>query len=161
MPFLIVFLLVPILELWLVIRVGGLIGAWPTVALVIAAAVAGAILVRIQGFAVLQRARVALAAGEFPTASLFDGLFVLFAGLLLITPGFLTDIIGILLFIPPLRRWLGAALWDWISHRPDIAIFRDNRVVEGEYHVVHPADPPARPTLPPRDPDTRDPGTGR
>jgi UPF0716 protein FxsA len=152
MPFLIAFLLVPILELWLVIRVGGLIGAWPTVALVVTAAIAGAVLLRIQGFTVLQRARVALAAGEFPAASLFDGLFVLLAGLLLITPGFLTDIVGILLFIPPLRRWLGATLWDWISHRPDIAIFRDNRVVEGEYHVVDPAPAPAKPALPPGDP---------
>ena len=157
MPLLILFLLVPIVELWLLIRVGGLIGAWPTVALVIGAAIAGTVLVRIQGFAVVQRARSAMAAGEFPATSLLDGLFLLLAGLLLIVPGFLTDLCGLLLFIPPFRRWLGAALWDWLSHRPNVTIFgTGGRVIEGEFHQV---DPPGGPTAPVLTPpaDQRDP----
>lgn len=140
MPVFLAFILIPVVEIWLFVKVGGVIGAWQTAGLVVAIALAGAILVRIQGFAVLDRARATLAAGEFPTAALFDGLFVLIAGFLLITPGFLTDIAGGLLFIPPLRRWLGAVIWDWISHRPDMVILRSERaeVVEGTYHEIDP-----------------------
>jgi UPF0716 protein FxsA len=158
MPLLLLFLLVPILELWLLIRIGGLIGAWPTVAWVIGAAMVGTFLVRIQGFAVLQRARAAMAAGEFPATSLLDGLFLLLAGLLLILPGFLTDIIGLLLFVPPFRRWLGAALWEWLSHRPDITIFGTGRgrVIEGEFHEVDPKGGTTAPVLTPPT-DRRDP----
>ena len=96
----------------------------------------------------LDRARAALAAGEFPTSELFDGLFVLLAGFLLIMPGFFTDVLGILLFIPALRRRLGASIWGWISHRPNIILHRHGRgrVVEGTFYEVDPADrPPAPP----------------
>lgn len=168
MPLLIVFLLVPVVEIWLFVRVGEIIGAWQTVGLVIAMAVIGAILIRVQGFAVLNRARAALDAGEFPTTALFDGLFLLIAGFLLITPGFMTDILGILLFIPPLRRWFGAALWAWISRRPGVVIHssghssghsagrsgsgRSGIVVEGSYHEIRPEDGPSDPALgPPTD----------
>lgn len=143
MPFLILFLLIPIIEIWLFVKIGGIIGAWPTVALVVASAIGGTVLVRLQGLAVLTRARAVLAAGEFPTSHLFDGLFVLIAGFLLITPGFFTDVVGLLLFIPALRRWLGAAIWDWISHRPDIVVHRYGRVVEGTYREIHPEDGPS------------------
>lgn len=154
MPILILFLLLPLVEIWLFVKVGELIGAWQTAGLVLAMAIAGAILVRVQGFAVLQRARATLAAGEFPTNDLLDGLFVLIAGFLMIVPGFFSDFLGILLFIPPVRRWLGASIWDWISHRPDIVIHRygasgigtsgrasgSDRVVEGTFHEVRPED---------------------
>lgn len=150
MPILILFLLIPVLEIWVFVKVGEAIGAWPTVALVVAMAVAGAALVRIQGLAVLDRARATLAAGEFPSSELFDGLFVLLAGFLLIVPGFLTDAVGILLFIPALRRRLGASIWGWISHRPNIVLHRGGRVMEGTYHEVDPGDrPPDRPVAPP------------
>jgi UPF0716 protein FxsA len=156
MPILILFLLLPLVEIWLFVKVGALIGAWQTAGLVFAMAVIGAILVRIQGFNVLQRARATLAAGEFPTTDLLDGLFVLIAGFLMIVPGFFSDLLGILLFIPPVRRWLGASIWDWISHRPDIVIHRygtsgpgssggssgSGRIVEGTYHEVRPEDAP-------------------
>lgn len=146
MPFLILFLLIPVVEIWLFVKIGGIIGAWPTVALVVASGIVGAMLVRLQSLTVLNRARATLAAGEFPTAELFHGLFVLLAGFLLITPGFFTDVIGLLLFIPALRRWLGATIWEWISHRPDIVIHRSHRVVEGTYHEIHPEnDQPERP----------------
>lgn len=154
MPLIIAFLLIPIAEIWLFVKVGEEIGAWQTVGLVIAMAVAGAILVRIQGFTALNRARAAMAAGEFPSKALFDGLCVLIAGFLLIIPGFLSDILGILLFIPPLRRWMGKAIWRWLSLRPDIVIQRtrhsratsSNRVVEGTYYDITPDNTPAAPT---------------
>ena len=154
MPLLIAFLLIPIVEIWLFVKVGEIIGAWQTVGLVIAMGIAGAILVRIQGFTALNRARAAMEAGEFPTTALFDGLFVLIAGFLLIIPGFLTDILGILLFIPPLRHWMGRAVWRWLSLRPDIVIHRSSRsgsdqsghVVEGSYYEITPENDPAKPT---------------
>ncbi len=161
MPILILFLLLPLVEIWLFVKVGALIGAWQTAGLVLAMAIVGALLVRIQGFNVLQRARATLAAGEFPTTDLLDGLFVLIAGFLMILPGFFSDLLGILLFIPPVRRWLGASIWDWISHRPDIVIHRygtsggssgSGQIVEGTYHEVRPED-----AEPNRDPG-RDPG---
>lgn len=159
MPILILFLLLPLGEIWLFVKVGELIGAWQTAGLVLAMAIVGAILVRVQGFTVLQRARATLAAGEFPTSDLLDGLFVLIAGFLMIVPGFFSDFLGILLFIPPVRRWLGASIWDWISHRPDIVIHRygrsgpsgSGRVVEGTFHEVPPEEVQSG----------RDPGPGR
>ena len=159
MPFFILFLLIPVVEIWLFVKVGALIGAWQTAGLVVAMAIIGAALVRVQGFAVLERARATLAAGEFPTNELLDGLFVLIAGFLLITPGFFTDFLGILLFIPPLRRRLGAAIWGWISHRPNIVIHRygragpggSGRVVEGTYHEVRPENGGSDPALRPPD----------
>ncbi len=163
MPLLILFLLLPLVEIWLFVRVGEIIGAWQTAGLVVLMAIIGATLVRIQGFTVVNRARATLAAGEFPTTDLLDGLFVLIAGFLLIVPGFLTDIIGLLLFIPPVRRWLGASIWDWISHRPNIVIHRygpfggsggsggSGRIVEGTYHEIRPEDAPSDPAIgPPR-----------
>lgn len=151
MPILILFLLIPILEIWIFVKVGEVIGAWSTVALVVAMAIAGAVLVRIQGLAVLDRARATLAAGEFPTNELLDGLFVLLAGFLLIVPGFLTDVLGILLFIPAFRRRLGASIWGWISHRPNIILHRGGRVMEGTYREVDPGDPQDPPLNPPSD----------
>lgn len=161
MPLLILFLLLPLVEIWLFVRVGEIIGAWQTAGLVVLMAIIGAALVRIQGFTVVNRARATLAAGEFPTTDLLDGLFVLIAGFLLIVPGFLTDIIGLLLFIPPVRRWLGASVWDWISHRPNIVIHRygrsggsggsggSGRIVEGTYHEIRPEDAPSDPAIGP------------
>lgn len=103
---------VPIVEITVFIEVGGRIGVIPTVATVIITAMIGTALLRHQGFAVLARAQESLAQGRFPMAEVFDGLCLLVAGALLITPGFVTDAIGFLLFIPPvraaLRRVIGA-----------------------------------------------------
>lgn len=138
---LILFLLIPVLEIWLLVKVGGMIGAGTTVALVVAMAILGGVLVRIQGFAVLSRGRAALAAGEFPSAELYDGLCVLLAGFLLITPGFMTDVLGIVLFIPPMRRWLGRLLWRWLRDHEHIVARRGGAtVIEGHYHEVRPTD---------------------
>lgn len=147
MPALILLLLfigVPMVEIAVFIQVGGMIGLWPTLAIVVLTAVAGSYLLRLQGTATLVRAQQAMARGEMPLAEVFDGACLLVAGVLLLTPGFVTDTLGALLFIPPvrvaLRRFFGrffraAAVY----RRPDGSI-------EGEYTVVEPADG----ELPPR-----------
>jgi UPF0716 protein FxsA len=104
------FIGVPILEIAVFVEVGGRIGLGPTVAVVVATALAGAALLRHQGLATLNRARHSLAAGRVPLAEVFDGLCLLFAGALLLTPGFVTDAAGLLLFVPGLRSWLRALL---------------------------------------------------
>jgi UPF0716 protein FxsA len=103
---LLIFLLmigVPIVEIVVFIKVGGWLGVGPTVAIVILAAIFGATLLRRQGFAVLMRVRESLAAGRLPLDEMFDGLCLLVAGVLLLTPGLVTDAIGFLLFVPPVR----------------------------------------------------------
>jgi UPF0716 protein FxsA len=101
LPFL--FLVMPILEIATFIVVGSEIGVLPTILLVIATAVTGASLMRIQGLGALNRIRIALDSGEAPDRELVHGLMILLAGVLLLIPGFLTDILGILLFVPPIR----------------------------------------------------------
>lgn len=111
-PFPIVFLLflaIPLAEIWLLIRVGGVIGALPTVALVVLTAVLGAALVRHQGLATLQRLQATLGRGETPAIEMVEGVLLLAGALLLLTPGFFTDTLGFACLIPPLRQAL--ALW--------------------------------------------------
>lgn len=103
------FLAVPIAEIALFIQAGELIGLLPTIAITIGTAVAGSFLMRVQGFAALNRFGEAASRGEMPVTPVMDGLGILAAGLLLLTPGLLTDTIGLLLFIPPVRR--GLARW--------------------------------------------------
>ena len=104
------FLIVPIIEIYLLIQVGGLIGAIPTVFLVVFTAVLGALLLRQQGFATLRRVQESMARGELPALQLLEGALLLFGGALLLTPGFFTDAIGFVCLVPPLRqgliRWL-------------------------------------------------------
>ncbi len=104
LPVLLSLLSVPVLELWLLIKVGGYIGPGWTVALVTATAVVGAVLVRIQGFAVIGRVRAALARGQLPASELLEGAALLVAGAMLLLPGFVTDILGFCAFVPSWRR---------------------------------------------------------
>jgi UPF0716 protein FxsA len=115
------FIAVPLLEIFLFIQVGGWIGAWPTIGLVVLTAIAGAFLLRWQGLATLFRARQSLDRGQLPARELLEGVFLVFGGALLLTPGFFTDAIGFACLIPPARR----AMADWllskgvlIMHRP-------------------------------------------
>lgn len=105
MPFILafLFLIVPLLELWILIQVGQQIGAGPTILLLIAMSIAGAILAKREGLAVWKRFRSALSRGEVPSTEIVDGVLVLFGAALLLTPGFLTDILGIVLLIPVTR----------------------------------------------------------
>lgn len=116
MPLLLIliFIGVPILEIAVFIQAGNLIGLWPTLAAVVLTAVAGAALLRAQGLAALRRARRQLDRGEMPIAEVVTGVCLLIGGALLLTPGFVTDTVGFLLLIPPVRnvvgRWAIAAL---------------------------------------------------
>lgn len=100
------FLLVPLLEIYLLIKVGGLIGALPAVLLVVAAALLGVMLLRQQGMATLARAQAALARGELPALAMLEGVVAVVGALLLVIPGFFTDVVAFFCLIPPLRRWL-------------------------------------------------------
>ncbi|MGF1475598.1 MAG: FxsA family protein [Geminicoccaceae bacterium] len=97
------FVAVPLVEIALFIQIGGWIGLWPTLATILATAAIGAWTIRLQGFALAQRARERFDRKELPVRETFDGLCLAVAGLLLLTPGFFTDVIGALLLLPPFR----------------------------------------------------------
>ncbi|MBP5858169.1 FxsA family protein [Marivibrio halodurans] len=107
---LLLFIAVPIAEIALFIEVGDWIGLWPTIATILVTALIGTTLVRQQGLAALERARTALAEDRLPVAEVLTGACLLVAGALLLTPGFLTDAIGLTLLIPPLRNAIGRAV---------------------------------------------------
>jgi UPF0716 protein FxsA len=129
------FIGVPILEIAAFIEVGGRIGLGPTMAVVIATALAGAALLRHQGLATLHRARHSLAEGRMPIAEVFDGLCLIFAGGLLLTPGFVTDSVGLLLFVPGLRAVLRALIGRRLVAQPPRPP-GGGPVIEGEFQRV-------------------------
>lgn len=102
--------LLPLAELWLLIETGKIIGSGPTVLLVLGTGLLGALLVRSQGLHLLSRIRADLGQGIIPDRKLVDTLCVLLGGILLITPGLITDLGGLLLLIPRTRRLFKAAL---------------------------------------------------
>ncbi|MGO1119549.1 FxsA family protein [Rhodovibrionaceae bacterium A322] len=104
------FIAVPLIEIALFIQVGDLIGLWPTLAVVIITAVLGSWQLRVQGFAVMSRARSQMDQGQLPAKELFDGFCLMLAGILLLTPGFFTDSLGFLLFLSPVRNFLRSYL---------------------------------------------------
>ena len=105
MPVLLVilFIAVPIAELAVIIQVGGAIGVWWTIALLIADSILGSLLMRSQGRAVWRRFNETLSSGRPPAREVADGVLVIFGGALLLTPGFITDVFGILFLLPPTR----------------------------------------------------------
>ena len=133
-----VFIVVPLLEIFAFIQVGSAIGAFPTLALIVLTAVVGALLVRRQGLRVVLDARESLARDELPLAAALHGGLLLFAGLLLLTPGFVTDTIGFLLLVPAARSVVAKRLWRWLEARTKVrarsAAGRGRRpaVIEGE-----------------------------
>jgi UPF0716 protein FxsA len=100
---LLLFIVVPIAELFVIIQVGDAIGVLPTIALLIADSVLGSMLMRSQGRAAWRRFNEAVAEGRIPHREVLDGALVIFGGALLLTPGFLSDILGALLLLPPTR----------------------------------------------------------
>ena len=100
---LVVFIALPLAELYLILKVGDLIGVPLTIALLAADSVIGSLLLRSQGRAAWQRLNQALAEGRMPHREVQDGVLVVFGGAFLITPGFITDVIGLLLLLPPTR----------------------------------------------------------
>jgi UPF0716 protein FxsA len=112
MPLLLIvlFVVVPIAELAILIQIGQLIGVWWTIALLVADAILGSVLARSQGRIAWRRFNEALRSGRPPAREVMDGALVLFGGALLLTPGFLSDILGLLLLLPPTRAVVRAVL---------------------------------------------------
>lgn len=141
-----VFLIVPIIEIYFLITVGSAIGAALTIALIIFTALLGAVLVRAQGFSTFVRVQNQLAQGEMPALEILEGLFLLVAGALLLTPGFFTDAIGFAFLTPPLRRWiirrlLATGAWQGrvqsVSDKSSYVerdVHIEGRIIEGEFH---------------------------
>jgi UPF0716 protein FxsA len=119
------FTLVPLLELYLLIRLGTYVGAVDTIAIVIGTGVAGGLLAKSQGLAVLDRMRAELNQGRLPAESLFDWLLILIAGAMLVTPGLLTDGLGLLLLIP----WSRQGIKSWLKRK------MQEKISEGEIHI--------------------------
>lgn len=115
---LVIFILLPVLELLVLFKIGGWIGVLPLLALLAATAIAGGLLLRRQGLAAMRRALEQMARDEPPVQAMIDGIGLSLAGVLFILPGLISDVLGLLLLVPPLRRWLvllllGQAVWRW------------------------------------------------
>jgi len=148
------FLLVPLIEIGLFIQVGGLIGLWPTLLIVVLTAIAGTSLVRSQGRLALGQVQRSFRNLNDPTEPLAHGAMILFAGALLLTPGFFTDTCGILLLIPAVRK----AVFTYFRSRvtvstvnfshPGMRPSEDNPdIVEGDYfEVERPKSPTHQPS---------------
>lgn len=117
-----VFILLPPLELALMIEVGKIIGAGATVGLVILTGLIGVSLVRWQGINLLVSMQREIAAGRLPAFHVFHGVCILLAGALLLTPGFITDTVGFLLLVPPLRNLLLAAAREYLRRRMQLSV---------------------------------------
>lgn len=122
---------IPLLETWVLIKVGGVVGAIPTIALVVLTAVVGTTVARKQGMSTIRRIQLAQAEGRLPATEMIEGVLLLLAGVLLMTPGFFTDAIGFSMLFPGLRQRLAQRSLETIATaRPDL----ENPVVlEGEY----------------------------
>ena len=132
------FIAIPLIEIGVFIEVGGWLGLWPTLAVIVATAMLGTVLLRWQGLSILARAQAALERGELPVAEVFDGACLLLAGALLLTPGFVTDGLGGLLFLP----WFRALLRHLLAHRIGAHVHRSARqrggdgVIDGEWEEI-------------------------
>lgn len=162
---------IPIMEIAVFIQAGEILGLWPTLLTVILTAIMGTALLRHQGLATLKKVQDSMNAGRPPVAELFDGLCLFVAGLLLLTPGFVTDAVGFLLFVPPLRsfilggvvRRLSASMQTGMhankgperggaDNNPD----RSGIIIEGDYQEVDPGQKDDTDTPP--DPENHLPG---
>lgn len=117
MALLAILIVVPIVELYVIIQVGQAIGVLPTLLLLVADAVLGALLLRQQGRGAWQRFNAALAERRFPGREVADGLMIAVGATLLLTPGFITDVFGLLLLIPPSRAALRRVLRAYVGRR--------------------------------------------
>ncbi len=150
------FLVVPFAELWVILRVADLIGGWETIGLLILMSVLGSWLVKREGWAAWRRITSRVQTGEVPGDELVDGGLILFAGALLLTPGFVTDVAGFFLILPFTRPLARRALQGYLTRRAVQATVRrtppgaqrpgafGGTVVPGEVIDPHPDDPPRR-----------------
>ena len=149
----IAFIVVPVVEIYLITQVAGEIGWGPTIVLVIGISMAGAWLVKREGLSVIRRIQNALSGGKIPTNELADGAMIFFASALMLTPGFLTDALGLALLIPPIRALLRSPLISFFRKRIDVrtssfgaagGVFRRN---PGSGRTVYDADSAAEADL--------------
>ena len=162
---LLAFIATPIIEIAVFIEVGGRIGLWSTIGVVILTAVIGTALLRQQGISILFRIQENLNENRMPVRELFDGVCLVAAGALLLTPGFVTDAIGFLLFVPPVRHAIAMYIAKQVISRAEVHIRTqemhrqgrnpaddDGTVIDGEFEDVTPGDPDQdRTRLPKRD----------
>jgi UPF0716 protein FxsA len=112
-----VFVVMPLIELFVIIKIGAAIGVINTIGLLILSSVVGAWLMRREGLGVLRRMQAAINAGRVPGKELADGALILFGGALMVAPGFITDVLGMLLLLPPVRAVVRAILRRRIAMR--------------------------------------------
>ena len=145
--FLIVLIGLPLLEIAVFIQVGDAIGLWPTLGAVVLGTMIGVSVVRAQGISVLGRLRSQVDAGQPPEREVFEAFCLVLAGLFILLPGFVTDCLGILLMLPPLRGLLFNAVVGYAKKRG--ARYERNVVIEGEFEEV---DEPSGTQSGPQDP---------
>ena len=127
---------IPLAETWLLIKVGGVIGAVPTIALVVLTAIVGTAVARRQGLSTIRRIQLAQAEGRLPAAEMVEGVLLLLAGVLLMTPGFFTDAIGFSMLCPKLRgRLAERTVGSLATARPDLD---QPVIIEGDYERQRP-----------------------
>jgi len=129
MPFFIIFVIIPLIEIALFAEIGGRIGTAYTLALCVITAAIGGIILRYQGIKTFLAVRAALDRGQMPIQALFDGLCLAVAGALLMTPGFFTDALGFALAFPAARRWLR----HYLARRLDLQVQEDPDILEGDF----------------------------
>ena len=127
-PFLLLF--VPILEITAFILIGGQIGVFPTLGMILVTAIIGSILLRVQGFSTLSRIQAETQAGKLPGKELVHGVMIMIAGVLLLTPGFVTDTVGFLLFVPFIRT----AIWSWLGAKITMTTFSSTSGSHGDHY---------------------------
>ena len=128
------FLVIPLIEIAILIEIGKVVGAAYTIILVIGTAVIGAALLRIQGLSTLLNIQQHIDAGNLPATELVEGLMLLIAGALLLTPGFFTDLFGFLVLVPPLRKRLATnILTHIIQTRINVRQTQQGHIIEGEH----------------------------
>lgn len=144
----VLFIAVPLIEIALFIKVGGFLGLWPTLAIVITTAFLGMLLMRMQGLMALNNVRSSFNELRDPTESLAHGAMILVAGALLLTPGFFTDAMGFLLLIPPIR----SGVFRYIKARMSVRMFNTENVppssdtiTDIDYEEIDPAVPTGKP----------------
>jgi|TARA_B100001013_G_scaffold335921_1_gene254758 UPF0716 protein FxsA len=133
---LILFLTVPLVEIAILIKIGKVIGAGYTIALVIGTAILGAALLRTQGISTLAKVQKNINRGQLPATELIEGLILLISGVLLLTPGFFTDMLGFLALVPILRQRLAQTFFvNFIQNRINIkqTNTRTGNIIEGEH----------------------------
>ena|ERR1700674_590968 len=133
--FVLLFVAFPLIEIAVLIKVGEAIGFWPTMLLLVAAAFLGAFVIREQGLSVVGRAFDAMREGRVPLAPMLDSYVVIMAGVLLIIPGLVSDALGLLLLIPPVRRWCIRRVLPGVYDHPLVAA-RDRRLEPREPPVI-------------------------